>query len=496
HNLPPAVGRQSDKLCKEVVTQSTVPEYSSLSSELDDSNSHEFWHGRNNNNWECFRRERDDNGDSNNNIDDNNNNNNNRELPRQLMHVAAERALSPQTPPTETVRDHLCSQQLSLERSGTMDGSVDDQLKMFLLHLDMSALHDNIDDADSMTVSQQKPSAQRDYGCHNLRECNNLCVNDTTVTEAPLSPSAYHNSGIFRASSNTDEPPLPPVQQDLYKKYSEDECSYQTKQLAMKIQGLKKKIKRFEESFEMDYGYKPSQAEKASQPHIKKYMSKLARARKDLKRLKENAENGNRSKNGHNGSPFDARHPMAMSVDFIVRSFGEKRQSAGKTENNRVSAVLELQTVPENEMMEIPVSFSRDPIQDADYLHEGDTEPLDDVIAEQEIPAYSNLDVTDAHLKQEVQNWNDCSFRALDTGGDSRLHEMSLPELWRELEFAKVQKGRFGRAIREFEHDFFVKTGRKVRKENRFPLQSEYSEYKKVKGRLRLLEALILKHCE
>ncbi|ESP03871.1 hypothetical protein LOTGIDRAFT_110353 [Lottia gigantea] len=77
---------------------------------------------------------------------------------------------------------------------------------------------------------------------------------------------------------------------------------------------------------------------------------------------------------------------------------------------------------------------------------------------------------------------------------ESNLHELDIHELHDELHKTKTDKRKMRRQLREFEDDFFEENGRKVQKEDRTPLQEEYDQYKQIKARLRLLEALITKH--
>ncbi|BFZ17737.1 hypothetical protein BsWGS_20776 [Bradybaena similaris] len=486
HNQASDAGQITNAIYHEGVTRSISQEDRSLFLEQAHSSPEEFWEERYNNNLEYCSGECEDNSE-----------NSNRKHPRELMHMSGRTALSPQTPNSQNAQDHLHYQQtLPLDKPGSMDGSHDDRLNMFMLHLDLdlSTLHESVDNEDCMKMSQVRLNSQGDPQYHNVNECEDLSdknTPDSSVTEAAMSPSAYYNHGLLRASLNTDEPPVPPVQQDLYKKYSDHECNYHIKQVTMKIQELKNKINSFEESFEMDHGYKPSYAEKVAQPHIKKYMSKLAKARKDLKRMKEDAENGNRSAHNSGSSSVDARRPKGMNLDFILQSLGESVPAAGRLDNFRPSIPLELQTVPEDEMMEIPLSFSRDSTHAAEYLNQDDADNQNFIFSQQDMANFKTLDFSEG-----VHDWSDSAFRAMDAGGDSHFHEMSLPELYREVEFSRAQRGSLRRVIRDFEHDFFITNGRKVRKENRFPLQNEYKDYKKIKARLRLLEALILKHYE
>ena len=54
--------------------------------------------------------------------------------------------------------------------------------------------------------------------------------------------------------------------------------------LTKNINSIKRKIKKFEEEFEAAFGYRPSHSDKMKHKDIKKYMSELSKARKELKR--------------------------------------------------------------------------------------------------------------------------------------------------------------------------------------------------------------------
>ena len=53
--------------------------------------------------------------------------------------------------------------------------------------------------------------------------------------------------------------------------------------LQKNIASLKKKIKKFEEEFEIEYGYKPSHSDKMKYKEMKKHMTDLNKYRKELK---------------------------------------------------------------------------------------------------------------------------------------------------------------------------------------------------------------------
>ncbi|XP_035461280.2 protein FAM13A isoform X2 [Scophthalmus maximus] len=73
------------------------------------------------------------------------------------------------------------------------------------------------------------------------------------------------------------------------------------------------------------------------------------------------------------------------------------------------------------------------------------------------------------------------------------LHEASRPELLDHLRMARLEKRRLHQALREFEDHFYMQTGRACQKEDRGPMAEEYCQYKKLKAKLRLLEALLSK---
>lgn len=72
----------------------------------------------------------------------------------------------------------------------------------------------------------------------------------------------------------SDSEPTNPVEQRI-------------KQITKQINSLKKKIKKFEEEFEVQNGYRPSHSDRLEDKTVKKYCSDLNKMRKELKQLKE-----------------------------------------------------------------------------------------------------------------------------------------------------------------------------------------------------------------
>lgn len=134
--------------------------------------------------------------------------------------------------------------------------------------------------------------------------------------------------------------------------YSEDEDQHDApnandlslKNLAKHISGLKKKIKRYEEEFEENFGYRPSHSDKMSNRDIKKMCSELNKVRKEHKTLREGLigvllrsnDNGvnERSPTNNNNSQEKSRiTSMEEMVKDVERKLAEKRIKYNRPEN-------------------------------------------------------------------------------------------------------------------------------------------------------------------
>uniref|UniRef100_A0A8D0AS69 Family with sequence similarity 13 member C n=1 Tax=Sander lucioperca TaxID=283035 RepID=A0A8D0AS69_SANLU len=69
----------------------------------------------------------------------------------------------------------------------------------------------------------------------------------------------------------------------------------------------------------------------------------------------------------------------------------------------------------------------------------------------------------------------------------------TIVKLLDHLRTARLEKRRLHQALREFEDHFYTQTGRACQKEDRGPMAEEYCQYKNLKAKLRLLEALLSK---
>lgn len=77
---------------------------------------------------------------------------------------------------------------------------------------------------------------------------------------------------------------------------------------------------------------------------------------------------------------------------------------------------------------------------------------------------------------------------------NDNLHQLSITELWHQLDIVREEKKALRRTIKEFEGKFELDAGRKMLKGDRKQMEDTYALYKQKKGRLRLLDALVKKH--
>lgn len=163
--------------------------------------------------------------------------------------------------------------------------------------------------------------------------------------------------------------------------YSEEEIQTNTlspsemglKNLAKHINGLKKKIKKYEDEFEENFGYRPSHSDKMSNRDIKRLCTELNKLRKEHKLLKEDpigallANANNRlntvsainNNNGHEKS-------RATSIEEVVKE-AEKKLSEKRIKYNRsdnmedlnYDQLLDEKTAVQKALLHIENTFGR-----------------------------------------------------------------------------------------------------------------------------------------
>lgn len=384
-----------------------------------------------------------------------------------------------------------------------------------------------------------------------------------SYNEAPLSPSAYRSYLSYRSTHlDPSVPPSPPVEQeDFAKNLGESSAvSDSIKQLTKKIHCIKKRIRKFDEKFEIEFGYKPSHAEKANHPEAKKLMNDLHKARKDLKAVKEESHleqvspaSWHSSKSSHilgdttnqvNKDVPKIRPSVEETYGVAMKSLADERKLASRPHlvedmtNQQVKdekvaiqrALLDFESIHGKPCTKQERNTIR-PLYDRyrcvkkllvrSGSFPGSISKSKDVCSElQPILEHETMDFTSPQHCTEVNNsvkdeepevvTNEMPDETLkstynldDTKSshilalkydNSNIHELPLSEMIFQLQQVKSQKRHLRKILREFESEFLHLNGRKVQKEDKAPVDALYGEYKHVKARLKLLEALISKH--
>ncbi|XP_064917592.1 protein FAM13A isoform X12 [Columba livia] len=372
-----------------------------------------------------------------------------------------------------------------------------------------------------------------------------------------LSPRFYAYGQSQQYLDDPEVPPSPPNSHSFMRRRSSSLGSYEDDredltpaQLTRRIQGLKKKIRRFEEKFEEERKYRPSHSDKAANPEVLKWTNDLAKFRKQLKesKLKISEEDlGPVVRQRSNtlpksfGSQLEkdddkkqdlsdksAKPAVEATLDSIQKKLQEKRTETNRPEDIKdmtrdqiaaekvalQKALLYYESihgrpVTKNERQVMKPLYDRYrlvkqilsransiPIIEEEEGSEEDSNVKPDftITMKTDFNVRSFLDQLEDDADGFVSPVDDkMPSRSNQDMGLSNLHEASIPELLEQLQEVREEKKRIRKKLRDFEDNFFRQNGRNVQKEDRTPMAEEYNEYKQIKAKLRLLEVLISK---
>ncbi|XP_058045077.1 protein FAM13C isoform X2 [Ahaetulla prasina] len=283
-------------------------------------------------------------------------------------------------------------------------------------------------------------------------------------------------------------------------------------QLTKHLQSLKRRIRKYEEKFEEEKNYRPSHADKISNPEVMKWMNDLAKSRKQLKELKlkmseEQSFHIKRSQRDFQqereaGRPDPAVSPTGPSVEetmeVVKQQLKEKRQQLGLPENIKVNQEDRSLMKPLYERYRIIKQLLSTPSLITTIQEEEDSDeepPQSSSTGSLHWPPEAQMGHSDEENEPAFVSPQDGrKMMTQPTLTMSNLHEATMPVLLEHLRETRAEKKRIRKILREFEEEFFRQTGRNPQKEDRISMSEEYLEYKHIKAKLRLLEVLISKH--
>ncbi|XP_023051198.2 protein FAM13A isoform X4 [Piliocolobus tephrosceles] len=372
-----------------------------------------------------------------------------------------------------------------------------------------------------------------------------------------LSPRFYAYGQSRQYLDDTEVPPSPPNSHSFMRRRSSSLGSYDDEQedltpaqLTRRIQSLKKKIRKFEDRFEEERKYRPSHSDKAANAEVLKWTNDLAKFRRQLKesKLKISEEDLTpRMRQRSNtlpksfGSQLEKedekkqelvdkaiKPSVEATLESIQRKLQEKRAESSRPEdikdmtkdqiaNEKVAlqkALLYYESihgrpVTKNERQVMKPLYDRYrlvkqilsrantiPIIEEEEGSEDDSNVKPDfmVTLKPDFSARCFLDQFEDDADGFISPMDDkIPSKCSQDTGLSNLHAASIPELLEHLQEMREEKKRIRKKLRDFEDNFFRQNGRNVQKEDRTPMAEEYSEYKHIKAKLRLLEVLISK---
>lgn len=197
--------------------------------------------------------------------------------------------------------------------------------------LDLTTLHQSVDGSEPVASRLSwdfvRPQHQADRDIL-LSPRNSMILTRRVYMDhnVPPSPPGDHHGSCLPGPALDIE--------NIVKKYN--------KQIA----SIKKKLKKYEEGFEKEFGYRPSQADKMANKDIKKMYSDLNRVRKELKQIKENPLSAMASQpeptlriglSSKGAVPAESSNfsniNMEDTVEEVERRLKEKRKSTGRPES-------------------------------------------------------------------------------------------------------------------------------------------------------------------
>ncbi|XP_035149222.1 protein FAM13A isoform X21 [Callithrix jacchus] len=372
-----------------------------------------------------------------------------------------------------------------------------------------------------------------------------------------LSPRFYAYGQSRQYLDDTEVPPSPPNAHSFMRRRSSSLGSYDDEQedltpaqLTRRIQSLKKKIRKFEDRFEEEKKYRPSHSDKAANPEVLKWTNDLAKFRRQLKesklkiseedltpRMRQRSNTLPKSFGSQLEKEDEKKQELAdkaikpsveATLESIQRKLQEKRAESSRPEdikdmtkdqiaNEKVAlqkALLYYESihgrpVTKNERQVMKPLYDRYRLV-KQILSRANTIPIieeeegseDDSNTKPDFMVTLKTDFSARCLLDQFEDDADGFISPMDDKipskcsqdtGLSNLHAASIPELLEHLQEMKEEKKRIRKKLRDFEDNFFRQNGRNVQKEDRTPMAEEYSEYKHIKAKLRLLEVLISK---
>ncbi|KAF5269190.1 hypothetical protein FQR65_LT02491 [Abscondita terminalis] len=367
--------------------------------------------------------------------------------------------------------------------------------------LDLSTLHQQIDSSEPMRSSSSQELTDQ------TETLPSLLVASSRLLSSPrnsimITHRIYLDPNVQQSKSSLGKDPKTPLEKKL-------------KQLSKQINGIKRKIKKYDEEFQQTYGFKSSQADKMNDKNVRKLCSDLSKLKRDYKQLKGDGTGASFSTDAENEAENRPELHIQDTLHEIEQRLSEKRIISERgldidvMTNDQIidekvavqKALLYLESLhgrPSTredrdlvrplydryrtlKRMMAKISLSNSAVNELATIHEHET--MDFVSS---TPQTSETETDKMYPSGSTDSDTDISL------GES-FHTLSLSELLQQQHEMNEEKKKLRRSLKEFENEIQTKTGRKLQKDDKILMSAVYNSYKRTKAKLRLLDALIAK---
>lgn len=279
------------------------------------------------------------------------------------------------------------------------------------------------------------------------------------------------------------------------------------KQISKKISKLQDEIKAMEEELEAKAGHPLSKADKVKDETLGNLMGKVKKLKKEKQELKEKEKDSPKPVEGIKSRIEENMENMRALAE---RPYSLEEMTLEELEAEKEELQEQLEEVSE-ELGGLARKEERKACSDL-FLRLRQLKRMtrrpsysSSGIFLDEIPEHSSVEhawsrrgsIESVSLSEEFEEDLDESEEKGENVSEDKeeeeedWHTMTKHELRNAVTEMKGQKGRLRQLIKEFDQEVQAKTGRKVTKEERAPIENIYHSYKKTKARIKLIEALL-----
>ncbi|KAM9365206.1 protein FAM13A-like [Pholidichthys leucotaenia] len=394
-------------------------------------------------------------------------------------------------------------------------------------------------------------------GLHTSPLLSRFITSDCPVP-SPRCPNLSHS---LRYNLDPDTAPSPPCAQHIRMPrhciHTEpQEGSVSMSVISRHIHILRKRIRQFEERFELEKHYKPAHNDKTAHPEVARLMRDLIKSRKQLKEMKlkqseelrpklsaetyitnidqkDSAPTGTELQQLSNNS--NTKPNVEETVNTITNRLKERRRELGVPDSIKEMSHSQM-SLEKTNMQKCLLYFESlhgrpstrqertlmKPFYDRYRLlkqllssaasaiittieEEGSDEEHSKQLSPRQLPLWFKppscislgesqhlppRELSESPVVSPLEEEKTLQPQIITM---ATLHEASRTELLDHLRTVRSEKRRLQQVLQEFEDHFYTQTGRACQKEDRGPMAEEYCQYKNLKAKLRLLEALLSK---